>query len=381
MIFSNFFGEEISLLGFGLMRLPRIGNSFSGIDYEESAKLIDYAMSNGVNYYDTAYTYGGSEEFVGAALSKFPRDKYYLATKCPPWKISCSDDFDRIFDEQCKRCNTDYFDFYLVHNLAQEATRAAGNEDQFRKFVELGLYDMYKRKKDEGRIRRLGFSFHGTLEIMERLVDSFDWDFALVQINYVDWAGTDAKSKYESLSARGIPISIMEPLRGGALANLSSEAASLLKNARPDDSIASWGIRYAASLPNIITVLSGMNSMAQLKDNIETMDNFRPLDSQETELLYEAAALYSKSGAIPCTGCGYCLPCPQGVNIPRIFAVYNHYLLMKFRIPFDNGYSTLYENEKASNCVNCGQCSNVCPQHIRIPGHMSEINAFANARE
>jgi len=173
----------------------------------------------------------------------------------------------------------------------------------------------------------------------------------------------------------------MEPLRGGALANLSSEAASLLKNARPDDSIASWGIRYAASLPNIITVLSGMNSMAQLKDNIETMDNFRPLDSQETELLYEAAALYSKSGAIPCTGCGYCLPCPQGVNIPRIFAVYNHYLLMKFRIPFDNGYSTLYENEKASNCVNCGQCSNVCPQHIRIPGHMSEINAFANARE
>lgn len=381
MIISSAFGGDISLLGFGLMRLPRAGDMMSGIDYETSSKLVEYALANGVNYFDTAYTYGGSEEFAGQALAKYPRDSYYLATKCPPWKIKNAGDFERIFSEQCQRCKTDYFDFYLVHNLAQEAKRAAGNAGSFENFERLGIYDMYMQKKAEGKIRRLGFSFHGTLGIMQKLLDKYEWDFAQIQLNYIDWTATDAMGQYELLAERGIPVIIMEPLRGGALAQLNDEAAGMLKKAQPDSSIASWGLRYAASLPNVVTVLSGMNSMDQLKDNIATMDSFRPVDDSEKELLYEAGAVYNRAGAVACTGCGYCQPCPQGVNIPRIFSVYNHYRLLNFRIPFDNGYSTLNDKEKASSCNNCGQCMEKCPQGLGIPEYMRTINEFAEARD
>ena len=381
MIYSAAFDGGISMLGFGLMRLPRVGDMASNIDYERSSALIDHAMVNGVNYFDTAYTYAGSEEFAGHALLKYPRDSYYLATKCPPWKISTEDDFERIFDEQCRRCRTDHFDFYLVHNLAQEETRAAGNEMHFEKFKKLGIYDMYKKKKSDGRIRRLGFSFHGTPEIMQKLIDEYEWDFAQIQLNYIDWTATDAKGQYELLAERGIPVIVMEPLRGGALAQLNNEAAAMLKNEDSRASIASWGLRYAASFPNVVTVLSGMNSMSQLTDNISTMENFRPIGDREKELLYKAAAVYGSSGFIACTGCGYCLPCPQGVNIPRVFSVYNHYKRVQYRIPFDNGYSTLSEKEKASCCSGCGQCALKCPQHLEIPEFMREIDEFAGAKD
>jgi len=378
---SKLFNGDISLLGFGLMRLPKVGDNMSAIDHEASERLVDHAMRSGVNYYDTAYTYGGSEEFVGRALSKYPRDSYYLATKCPPWKIKGIDDFERIFDEQCQRCKTDYFDFYLVHNLAQEAKRAQGNESHLEEFERLKIYDMFKQKKAEGRIKRLGFSFHGTFEIMQKLVDDYEWDFAQIQLNYIDWTATNAKDQYELLTSRGIPLIIMEPLRGGALAQLNADAAALLKKTQPEASVASWGFRYAASLPNVVTVLSGMNSMEQLKDNIATLDNFRPVTEAERELLYEAASVYTSSGAVACTGCGYCLPCPLGVNIPRIFSVYNHYKLVKYRIPFDNGYSTLADQEKASACTACGQCVEKCPQHLSIPEYMQEIDTFAKSAE
>ena len=376
---SEFFGGDISMLGFGLMRLPRVGDRASDIDYEASAELVEYALANGVNYFDTAYTYGGSEEFAGRVLSKHPRGSYFLATKCPPWKISSAEDFENIFDEQCRRCKTDYFDFYLVHNLAQEETRAAGNESHFEKFESLGIYDMYKRKKADGKIRRLGFSFHGTFDIMQKLVDKYEWDFAQIQLNYIDWTTTDAKSQLELLTQRGIPVIIMEPLRGGALAELSEEAAAVLKNARPGASLANWALRYAASFPGVVTVLSGMNSMDQLVDNIATMEDFRPVDDAEKELLYEAATIYGKSGVVACTGCGYCMPCPQGVNIPRLFSVYNHYCLLKYRIPFDNGYSTIGDKQNASCCNSCGQCLKKCPQNLEIPGYMREIDTFARS--
>ena len=377
MKYSDAIEGDISLLGFGLMRLPRVGDFASDIDFDAASKLVDYAIANGVNYFDTAYTYGGSEDFAGAVLSKYPRDSYYLATKCPPWKIKTADDFERIFDEQLRRCNTDYFDFYLVHNLAQEDKRAAGNESRFEEFEKLGIYDMYKRKKAEGKIRRLGFSFHGTIAIMRKLVEKYEWDFAQIQLNYIDWTATGAKAQYELLMEHDIPIIIMEPLRGGALAQLNAEAAEILKTAEPDASVASWGIRYAASLPGLVTVLSGMNSMDQLVDNIATMTDFRPVNDREKELLREAATVYSRSGAIACTGCGYCMPCPQGVNIPSVFSIYNHYRLVGFRIPFDNGYSTLGDNEKASGCTGCGQCAEKCPQRLDIPGHMRAIDDFA----
>ncbi|MDR0311057.1 MAG: aldo/keto reductase [Acidobacteriota bacterium] len=379
MEIRKIYDRDVSLLGFGLMRLPKTAEKSQDIDYEAASKLVDHAMTNGVNYYDTAYTYGGSEDFAGHALSKYPRDSYFLATKCPPWMVKTVDDFERIFAESLKRCRTDYFDFYLVHNLAQESKRAAGNDEYFRKFEMIGMYDMLKRKKAEGKIRRLGFSFHGTIALFKKLVDKYEWDFAQIQLNYIDWTATDAKSQYEILTERNIPVIIMEPLRGGALAALNKESAEILKQAQPGASLASWGIRYAASLSNVATVLSGMNTMEQLTDNIATMNSFRPVDDREKELLYKAAAIYNRSGAIACTGCRYCAPCPEGVDIPRIFSIYNHYRLVNYRIPFDNGYSTLGEREKASSCIQCGLCVEKCPQHLAIPEHMREIDEFAKS--
>ena len=380
----KFNGNDISLLGFGLMRLPRIsGKPFDiafDIDYKASVSLIDCALANGVNYFDTAYTYQGSEIFVGSALSKYPRSSYYLATKCPPWMVNSSDDYERIFSEQCERCKTDYFDFYLVHNLAQENKRTAGNNEYYEHFEKLGMVEMLKQKKAEGKIRHIGFSFHGTLELLEKLAVNYEWDFAQIQLNYIDWTATEARKQYEILTRQNIPIIVMEPLRGGALTTLNEEAVKILRQEQPNASLARWGLRYAASLPNVVTVLSGMNAMEQLSDNIATMDGFLPLSEREKELLEKAAEAYSRSGAIPCTGCRYCTPCPEGVDIPRIFSIYNHYRVVKRRIPFDNGYSTLSKNEKASNCIQCGQCVGKCPQHLNIPEYLHEVNDFANTQ-
>jgi len=369
----------VSLLGYGLMRLPRMSQTSFDIDYDTAEKLIDHAMANGVNYYDMAYTYAGSESFAGRALSKYPRESYYLATKCPPWKLKTAEDFEHIFEGQLKDCQTDYFDFYLVHNFAQEMKRADGNEEYFKHFEQIGMYEMLQKKKAEGKVRNIGFSFHGTPALLKEIVAKYKWDFAQLQINYIDWVATDAKTQYEILTEHGIPVVIMEPLRGGALALLNEEASEALKADRPDASIASWGIRYAASLPNVLTVLSGMNALDQLDDNIKTMNDFEPLNEHETQLIYEAAAIYNRSGAIPCTGCSYCLPCPVGVNIPRVFSIYNHYKIVKFRIPFDNGYSTLDKKEKASSCIGCGLCAKKCPQHLLIPDYMKEIAEFADS--
>ena len=377
MLNSSFRGKDVSRLGFGLMRLPAPPDRPFDIDRAASEKLIDHAVSLGVNYFDTAYTYGGSEELAGAALSKYPRDSYFLATKCPPWMVNNEGDFERIFAEQQRRCKTDYFDFYLVHNLAKEGYRAAGNEEHFKSFIDIGMYDMLVKKKAEGCIRNIGFSFHGTLDILQKLIERFVWDFAYIQINYVDWAATAAKSQYEALCGKGIPVTVMEPLRGGTLATLNDEAASLLKSANPEASLASWGIRYAASLPGVLTVLSGMNALPQLEDNVATISSLQPVTDREKELLGKATEAYNKSGAIACTGCGYCMPCPQGVNIPAVFSVYNYTMVKKNRYPFDNGYSTLSESEKASGCVGCGLCAEKCPQHLDIPRHLEDIDKYA----
>ncbi|MCL1849607.1 MAG: aldo/keto reductase [Clostridiales bacterium] len=371
-------GNPISLLGFGLMRLPRVSPGPSEVDYEAAAKLIDHAIACGVNYFDTAYTYRGSEDFAGKALSKYPRGSYNLATKCPPWMLNDESDFERIFAESLERCQTEYFDFFLVHNLAQEAKRASQNDDYFDRFVNLGMYAMLQKKKAEGKIRNVGFSFHGTLDLLEKLTDKYQWDFAQIQLNYIDWKATDAKRQYEILTEHGIPVVIMEPLRGGVLATLNESSAQMLKEAKPDASLASWGIRFAASLPNVLTVLSGMNTMDQLTDNLSTVSAFQPVTDQEKELLEKAAIAYNQAGAVPCTGCEYCMPCPQGVSIPRIFSIYNHYRISNFRIPFDNGYAAFDATEKASNCVQCGLCTEKCPQHIDIPTIMKEIDDFAN---
>jgi predicted aldo/keto reductase-like oxidoreductase len=366
-------GAEVSLLGFGCMRLPLVAKDKPDIDYAAARTMIDRAVEMGVNYFDTAWPYhtGLSETFVGEALSKYPRESFYLATKMPTWDAASSEsEVERIFSEQLKKCRVEYFDFYLAHNLSR---------DNFKRLQKLKIYEFLAKKKKEGRIRRLGFSFHDHPRILEEVVSAYSWEFAQIQLNYIDWETLDAKRQYEILTGRNIPVIVMEPVRGGALAGLNEKAAEIFKKADPEASPASWAIRFAASLPNVFTVLSGMTTLEQVEDNLKTMSAFRPLSAAEYAVINEAAAAFKASGTIPCSGCRYCMDCPSGVDIPRVFSIYNHYRATANPIIFRNTYCTLLETEKAHNCVDCGQCLIHCPQRIRIPEHMKEIAAFAAA--
>jgi predicted aldo/keto reductase-like oxidoreductase len=356
------------------MRLPLIDNKPGQIDYPQAQKMIDRAFEMGVNYFDTAWPYHEkqSEVFVGEALSKYPRDRYFLASKMPTWETFASprEDMEKLFSEQLKKCRVDYFDFYLVHSLDTE------HLENCRKYQ---MYEFLKEKKDEGKIRRLGFSFHANSELLEEIVTSYTWDFAQIQLNYLDWELLNARGLYEYLTREGLPVIVMEPVRGGALATLNDTAANLLKKANPQGSISSWAIRFAASLPNVMTVLSGMSTQEQVEDNLKTLSDFKPLDDGEYRVISEAVTAYRASGTIPCTGCRYCIDCPQGVAIPRIFSQYNLYQVEKNKGRFANNYRSLLEREKAHNCVTCGLCMTHCPQQIKIPDLLKDIAAFAAA--
>jgi predicted aldo/keto reductase-like oxidoreductase len=353
------------------MRLPVIGEAKDKIDYPLAEKMIARAIEAGVNYFDTAWPYHEqmSEVFVGDALSKYPRQSYFLASKMPTWEMVRTEaDVDRIFEEQLKKCKTGYFDFYLVHSLEQ------GHMDRFLKF---DIYNKLNRKKAEGKIKRLGFSFHDNVELMAKLLKDYTWEFCQIQLNYIDWDTLNAKGLYNLLTENHVPVIVMEPVRGGALASLNEKSSAILKSANPAASTASWAVRFAASLPNVMTVLSGMTSLEQVEDNIKTMSGFKPLTADERKALDEAAAAFRASGTIPCTGCRYCMDCPSGVDIPRVFSHYNHYQTGKNRGQFDGHYRSLTDKQKADNCVSCGKCVKLCPQAIDIPKHMKEIAAFA----
>jgi len=371
-------GRPISLLGFGLMRLPLKSADAKDIDKEAAKRMVDRAIDAGVNYFDTAWVYheGMSEVVAGEALSRHEREKYCLATKMPSWVLESESDVERIFEEQMKKCRVDYFDFYLMHNLCGERYKLA---------KKYGVYEFLRRKKEEGRIFRLGFSIHDSPEQLLEVLDKYDWDFVQLQINYLDWETLDSGRMYELITGRDIPVIVMEPVRGGALATLSPDAEKILRDADPAASTASWAIRYAASLPGVLTVLSGMSNSAQLEDNLKTMTNFRPLSDDERSVIERAATSYRASGAIPCTGCRYCMDCPSGVDIPRVFAIYNHFKTIHASNPtvgeivFRNNYRTLSDGQKAQNCVACGACKGHCPQVIDIPEFMKEISEFAAA--
>jgi predicted aldo/keto reductase-like oxidoreductase len=342
----------------------------SQIDYSIAGKMVDRAIEGGITYFDTAYVYHekASEIFAGDVLSKYKRESYYLATKMPTWDaVPSAADVPRVFEEQLKKCKTEYFDFYLVHSF---------DPDHYEQFIKYDMYDYLSRQKEAGRIRRLGFSFHADPSLLEKVVKNHKWDFAQIQLNYVDWELLNAKRFSDFLTENKIPVVVMEPVRGGALATLNDKAAGILKKADPEASPASWALRFAASLPNVMTVLSGMSTPEQLEDNLKTMNAFRPLSGEDLKTLTEAAAAYIASGAIPCTGCRYCMDCPAGVDIPRIFSQYNHYQIKKNRDTFIGTYKYLLEKEKAHNCVNCGRCVKLCPQGIDIPKHLKEIAEF-----
>lgn len=362
--------ENISLLGYGCMRLPKIQEDKPDIDKEKAQRLIDYAYAHGVNYFDTALPYhnGLSELFIGEALKKYPRESFNLATKMPPWKLKTTEDADQLFEEQLRKCQVSYFDFYLIHSLGTE---------NFKRTEELDIHDVLRRKKAEGKIRYLGFSFHDTPKLLDTIVHAHEWDFAQIQLNYLDWELQDARGQYEILTANDIPVIVMEPVRGGALATLCERSKTVLAQAEPTASPASWAIRYAASLPNVLTVLSGMTEMSQVRDNVGTMTDFKPLDEAERNVLRQALEMYKESRTIPCTGCRYCMPCPAGVDIPRIFAAYNQYCVSKNKGAFLTAYREMGDAKQAHHCISCKKCMEQCPQSIEIPRMLDEAGTFA----
>lgn len=357
---------EVSLLGLGCMRLPLIEGSTTEIDYEKAQEIVDYAYNHGINYFDTAYPYHGgqSEKFIGQALKKYPRESFNLVSKLPVWLIKEEADLEKYFNEQLTNCQTEYFDFYLCHAI--DASR-------FQTIKDFNIFDFLMKKKEEGKIRHVGFSFHDKPEVLAEIADAYPWDFAQIQLNYLDWEQYKSKEQYEVLAERDIPCIIMEPVRGGTLANPCEESNEIFKAARPDMSVASWAIRYAATFPNVLTVLSGMSNMEQIKDNVATMTNFEPLTEEDQKVVQAALEAYKKNNTIPCTGCRYCMDCPAGVDIPEVFKIHNDFAVSKFKSVFKSDYNSLPDSAKSHNCISCGACVTQCPQGINIPEKMSEI--------
>lgn len=364
-------GEEISVLGLGCMRLPKVCSESEEIDFEKAQEIVDYAYAKGINYFDTAYMYHGgrSEAFIGKALKKYPRESYNLVTKMPIWEVKEEADLERIFNEQLERCGVTYFDFYLCH---------AVNKAHFENYVKYDAYGFLSKKKEEGKIRYLGFSFHDTPEVLEEVCSTYKWDFAQIQLNYLDWEMQRAKEQYEILEKYNLPCIVMEPVRGGVLANPCEAANELFKAARPEQSIASWAIRYVASLPNVLTVLSGMSTLEQIVDNVATMSDFEPLTPHDYEVVEAVVDAYKKKDTVPCTGCRYCIDCPMQVDIAGIFKVYNEYAVDKNKEVFKAAYERVEEKNRAHQCVSCGKCMKHCPQNIQIPEKLGAIDTLIN---
>ena len=356
----------LPMLGFGMMRLPTLGPGNPEIDYATVEKQIARALEAGVNYFDTAYFYHGgrSEKCAGDLLSKFPRDSYYLTSKMPVRALRKAGDVPRIFEEQLKKCKTKYFDFYLVHNL---------NAARWKDTIRFKVYEYLLEQKKKGRIRKLGFSFHDKPEVLETIAKAHPWDFAQIQLNYLDWTFYRSKEQYDILVKYNIPAIIMEPLKGGALARLNPEASEVLKQANPNVSVASWAFRYVGSLPNVICILSGMTLMEHLEDNIRTFTDFKPLSKEEYAVVAKALDVFRKKSTVPCTDCKYCMPCPAGVNIPRNFNIYNNFKITGVPHRFNMEYNSLPEDQRASECVNCGACLKKCPQKINIPEELKKV--------
>lgn len=360
--------EKPSLLGLGCMRLPKLYAGKQDIDYESAFEILDYAYQNGVNYFDTAYTYhdSTSEPFLAKALANYPRESYYLADKLPMWLLEKEEDVQRIFNEQLKRCNTPYFDFYLCHAM---------DADRFETMKKLNVFSQLKKWRDEGLIHHIGFSFHDTPEVLAEICSEYDWEFAQIQLNAMDWEKYRSKEQYDILQQHGLPCIVMEPVRGGRLADLGNDANELLLQ-QNDGSVATWAIRYAASLPNVLTVLSGMGAMQQVEENVACLQNFTSFTAQQQQLYMQAIKLFEKSNTIQCTACQYCMPCPKGVNIPGVFSLYNEFILHS-DIPmegFVQKYNDLPANEKAENCVKCGKCETICPQHLTIMELLQKVS-------
>ena len=357
----------VSLLGYGLMRLPlKDRRNQAEIDKEKAQELIDRALAGGVNYYDTAWVYhqGMSERFAGEALKKYPRESYNLADKMPVWEVKSLDDAKRIFQEQLDRCQVDYFDFYLLHSL---------NGGAWPNVRDLGALEYARQMKKEGKVKNLGFSFHGDNKDLAVIADEGGWDFAQIQLNYFDWDDY-SREQYEILTSHNIPVIVMEPLKGGELANLQPKTLEMLTNARPGTTGAQWAFEFIASLPNVLTILSGMTYMEHVEENLKTFSPIEPLGEEGKELLVKVKEFMKEEGKIPCTTCRYCTPCPAGVAIPDIFKMYNNYRSSLVKWMSQREYFQLDKGARADACVECGACLKKCPQKINIPEELKRVH-------
>ena len=368
MLYNEFQDLSLSRLGFGTMRLPLKADG--SIDEEAVFAMTRCAMDHGINYFDTAYPYHGglSEVVIGRALAEYPRDSWYLASKYPGHQLAESYDPAEIFEEQLKKCGVEYFDFYLLHNVYEKSIETYLDP-------RWGIVEYFIGQKRRGRIRHLGFSSHGSPEVLNRFLDAWGehMEFCQIQLNYLDWTLQDARSKCALLEKRGIPVWVMEPVRGGKLAKLPETWEEKLRALRPEASTASWCFRWLQALPQVKMTLSGMSSMEQMVDNVSTYESEEPLTAEERDLLAEIAR--DIAGGVPCTACRYCCDgCPMGLDIPGLLAVYND---LKFQSSFTVSMRLegLPEEKLPAACIGCGACAAVCPQNIDIPGALKDLCA------
>lgn len=359
--------EAIKRFGFGCMRFPV--NSDESVNYEETEKMIDYAFKNGVNYFDTAYVYhsGKSETVLGSILKKYPRESFMIANKYPGHQIVETYYPEPIFLEQLERCQVDYFDYYLLHNINENSISVYKDE-------KWGILDYFKKQKELGKIKHLGFSCHCSVELLKEFLDycGDSMEFCQIQLNYLDWTLQDGKAKYDLLTERKIPIYIMEPLRGGKLATLPESEIEKLNALRNGATPVEWAFSFLLNLPNVKMILSGMSAFSQVKENIEIFQKYQPLNDAEVNALLETAETLKDS--VPCTGCGYCLKdCPQGLNIPFMLSIYNDLKIQKAvatRIRID----ALPEDKQSTACIGCGLCAQNCPQKINVPAELNNLS-------
>lgn len=370
MIYKEFQDLKLSALGMGAMRLPT-GADDADIDEAATEEMVAYAMQNGVNYYDTAWGYhaGHSETIMGRALGKYPRDSFYLATKFPGYDLSNMDKVEEIFEKQLVKCGVEYFDFYLFHNVCEMNIEAYLDP-------KYGIYDYLVKQKENGRIRHLGFSAHGSYDVMKRFLDAYGekMEFCQIQLNWLDWSFQDAKAKVELLKEYHLPVWVMEPLHGGKLAALSEGYAKKLTGLRPDEEIPAWAFRFLQSIDGVTMILSGMSNMEQLQKNIKTFETEKKLDQEEMAALLGIADDMLNQKTLPCTACRYCTShCPKGLDIPALIELYNEHNVSEGGFIAPMALMAVPQDKQPSACVGCRSCEAVCPQQIKISEMMTDF--------
>lgn len=371
MIYKQFQDLQLSALGMGAMRLPVIGGDDAKIDQLAVDRMVDVAMQRGINYYDTAWGYhsGSSEIAIGRSLGRYPRERWYLATKFPGYDLSNMNQVKTVFERQLEKCGVDYFDFYLFHNVCEMNIEAYLDP-------KYGIFDYLTEQKRSGRIRHLGFSAHGSREVIERFLKAYGkgMEFCQLQMNYLDWSFQDVKNKAALLAEYQIPIWVMEPLRGGKLASLAEEDAAKLKALRPDETIPAWAFRFLQSIPGVTVTLSGMSNMQQLEENLSTFEAEHPLNQQEMETLLGIADSMVQKTSVPCTACRYCTShCPQSLDIPMLLELYNEHCFTGGGFIAPMALMAVPEEKHPAACIGCRSCEAVCPQQIRISEALADF--------